>query len=175
MDSLDKDSGFRTPAEELEHLQNELAGIRSLLREATVKLAQIERHVRRAFHDAKPTKTAPAGKPQVCNAGEDKPSLVHETALELFETLRRVAESEGGDAVEKRLSELTMADVRFLSQELGLPSGTKLSRAKLNSGISGRLNESILLSRNINVTPSRAEQWAGPSSIDSGKDAGEAD
>jgi len=174
LDSLDKDSGFRTPVEELKHLENELAGIRSLLREATTKLAQIERHVWRAFPTAKSTKGAIPGKSQA-RRQEDKPSLVHETALELFETLRRIAQSEGGSAVEKSLSELSMADLRFLSQELGLPSGSKLSRAKLNSGISGRLNESILLARNVNITLSRSEQGAESNSIDSNKKEGKAD
>jgi hypothetical protein len=175
LDRVDRNSGFRTPVEELEHLENELAGIRSLLREATAKLAQIERHVRRAFPDAKPARTPPQCKPQTGGPDEDKPSLVHETALELFEALRHTAENEGSNAVEKRLSELSVADVRFLSQELGLPSGSKLSRARLNSGITGRLNESILLSRNINVTPSRSGQKPQFDSFDSGNETGKND
>jgi hypothetical protein len=157
LDRIDKPVDFHTPVEELELLQSELAGIRSLLSEITAKLTQIERHVRRAFPDAKPARTGTA-KPRIDNADKDKPSLVHDTALELFETLRQVAVNEGSGAIEKRLSELNMADVRFLSQELGLPSGSKLSRTKLNAGIVGRLNESILLSRNVNVTQSRSEQ-----------------
>jgi len=158
LDRIDKDSDFRTPVEELEHLENELAGIRSLLRDATAKLSQIERHVRRAFPDAKPVRVATADKPRAHGSEENKPTLVHETALELFETLRHIAENQSGSAVEKRLSELSVVDIRFLSQELGLPSGSKLSRTKLNTGIVGRLNESILLSKNRNVTQSRSEQ-----------------
>ncbi len=121
MDRVDKDSGFRTPVEELEHLQDEMAGIRSLLREATNKLAQIERHVRRAFPDAKPGKTISLSKPQAGGPEGSKPSLVHETALQLFEVLRDAASNEGSRAVEERLSKLSIADIRFLSQELGLP------------------------------------------------------
>lgn len=175
MDRIDEDSHFRTPGEELEHLENELAGIRALLREATVKLSQIERHVRRAFPDAKPAKKAPAVKSRARGSEENKPTLVHETALELFETLRHIAENQGSGAVEKRLSALSFPDMRFLSQELGLPSGNKLSRAKLNTGIVGRLNESILLSRNINVTPSRSGQESQTNSFDSGNETGKND
>lgn len=170
MDRVERDAGFRTPVEELEHLQNELAGIRSLLREATVKLGQIERHVRRAFPDYKPAKTVTSGKSQARSPEENKPSLVHETALELFDTLRHIAENEGSSAIERRLSELSMANIRYLSQELGLPSGSKLSRTKLNNGIVGRLNESILLSRNINVTQSRSEQEMQPVAFDPGNE-----
>lgn len=158
MDEIVKNQDFRTPVEELAELQRDLTEIRTLLREVTAKISQIERHVWRAFPTAKPAKTAMAKKAKTNKDQAGGQTLAHDTALKFFDTLRHTAEKEGNDAMEKRLSELSMADVRFLSQELGLPSGSKLSRKKLYAGITGRLNESMLLSKNINVTPSRSEQ-----------------
>lgn len=163
LDKINSNSDFRTQIEELVHLQEEISGIRSLIREATSKLNQIERHLKRAFPEYKPVKTNFVNKRVL---GEEKTTLVRESALKLFDSLRQVAQDEGGNAIEKRLSALSMADIRYLSQELGLPSGSKLSRTKLNSGIVGRLNESIMLSRNINISHARAEGIEHPDNVD---------
>ncbi len=166
LDKIDNNSSFRTPVEELVHLQEEISGIRSLIREAIAKLNQIERHVKRAFPEYKPAKTIPTSKSDA-KVQDEKPTLTRASALELFDTLRQVAQNEGGSAIEKRLSALSLADIRYFSQELGLPSGSKLSRTKLNSGIVGRLNESIMLSRNINISHSRTGSEEQHEKVDS--------
>lgn len=169
MDKIKNDSDFRTPDEELVLLQEEISGIRSLIREATIKLGQIERHVKRAFPKYKPIKVSSTKKINSTIMDGNKSSLTRETALKYFDTLRHIAQNEGDNSIEKRLSILSMADMRYLSQELGLPSGSKLSRSKLKSGILGRLNESILLSRNVNITKSRAGNKTDPSDNDDKK------
>lgn len=53
---------------------------------------------------------------------------------------------------------MAVADLKLMAHELGLSFDSKPSRKALASAIIGRIDESVMLSRNTNLTPSRAEQ-----------------
>jgi len=157
---MNNNSDFRSPLEEFEHLNSELTEIKAILRDIAVRLNQIERHARRAFPGVKLPKKSTTSSQRTRIAENSEPTLTRDEALMLFETLRELAQKEGGAAIEKRLMDLSMADLRFLAQGLGVSMGSKPSRKKLNAGITGRVNESILLSKNVNVTEPRSAQEA---------------
>jgi hypothetical protein len=154
---MKNDTGFRSPLEELEYLNSQVAEIKVLLRDVVARLNQVERHARRAFPNVQlPKPSAATGQRRQTTEGTE-PTLTRDTAASLFETLRNLMQEEPAGAVEKELAGLGMADLRFLAQELGVSLGSKPTRKKLNSGIMGRINESILLSKNVNVSKPRSE------------------
>lgn len=148
-------SSFRTPAEELHHLLEQVIEIRGVLRDVAAKLGQIERHAKRAFQAPKAA-ALPRPRPVVRSA-QPPPTITAAAALDLFDQLPGLLDSGGRKAVEERLGALELPDLKLLAQELGTPLPTKPSRKSLNAVIIGRVNESLLLSRNRNVTQPRSQ------------------
>jgi hypothetical protein len=140
---MNSDNVFRTREEELAKLNSELAEIRGVLREATARLGQIERHVKRAFgvkDSPKPTPSRPKE-----SAGE-QPSISPEEALEQFRELTDLSREKGSAAVEDRLGQMSIPDLKLMAHELGVSFSSKPSRKNLHAGIRGRISESVMLS-----------------------------
>lgn len=150
---------FRTPAEELHHLIEQIGEMRTVLREMTSRLGQIERHAKRAFQPPKAAAASPRprGEVRAPRAPQPPPTLSSAAALELFDQLPGLLDSGGRKAVEGKLGSLELPDLKLLAQELGAPLPKKPSRKGLYSVIMGRVNESLLLSRNRNVTQPRSQ------------------
>lgn len=152
-------SVFRNPNQELELLTKQIAEMKSVLREMSTKLGQVERHALRAF-GAGPSRRQPRtsnGKSSRESSGET-PSLSGEDALKLFEILVTQWREQGGESVEAALENLIVADVRLLAGELGIPAHNKLSRRNLTLKVLGRVNESVMLTQNKNVTLPRTAE-----------------
>jgi len=145
---------FRTPEEELARLTTELGEIRDSMREVSARLSQIEHHVKRAFGVQEIRKTTPTTKePSSLN-----PSISPAEALDLFRNLTDVSREEGSAAVEQRLEQMSIPDLKLLAHELGVSFSSKPGRKSLHAGIRGRVSESVMLSQNRNVTLPRSEQ-----------------
>jgi hypothetical protein len=145
---------FRTPAEELRHLLDQITELKTTLRDIAGRVSHIEQHVKRAFRVPK----SPG--PQRSSARLPRPSVSPPTlspsqALSVFDELRPLLENHGRDGVEQRLSSLELPDLKIIVQELGAPMPSRPSRKALVAAIIGRVNESRLLSRNRNVTAPR--------------------
>jgi hypothetical protein len=74
--------------------------------------------------------------------------------------------------VDARLQEMPVHDLKLMAHELGLSFASKPSRKSLMSAVIGRINESVMLSRNTNVTPSRTEQMRKAKDTSEGGSAG---
>ncbi len=160
---------FRTPEEELSRLTSELGEIRDSVREISTRLSQIEHHVKRAFGVQEIRKTTAKTK----EPGSENPSMSPADALELFRKLTDVSREEGSSAVEQRLEQMSIPDLKLMAHELGVSFSSKPNRKSLHAGIRGRVSESVMLSRNRNVTLPRSEQSgeaAGKASDSSPKD-----
>ncbi len=140
---MNTDNVFRTREEELARLNSELAEIRGLLRDATTRLGQIERHVKRAF-GIKESPKQPPTRPK--EAAGEQPSISPEDALEQFRGLTDLSREKGSGAVEERLGQISIPDLRLMAHELGVSFSSKPSRKNLHSGIRGRISESVMLS-----------------------------
>lgn len=141
---------FRSPEDELERLGRQLAEIREALREISTRVSQIERHVKRAFGVSRlPGTSAPRASSPPKEAGE-MPSFPAEQARPLFEELVQTWRDSSPDAARTRLDAMSAPDLKLLAHELGLSFPKKPSRKALVSSLIGRINESILLSRNAN-------------------------
>lgn len=152
---------FRTPTEELRHLLEQIAEVKTTLRDVAGRLAQIEQHVKRAFR-LPPRVASPASVPRGPRTPLPPPTLSPSEALRLFDELPPLMEHEGRDGIERRLKDLDVPDLRLMVHELGAPLPGKPSRRALIAAIMGRANESLLLSRNRNVsTPRSSSQGTG--------------
>lgn len=156
---MSSDQFFRSP-EELARLNSELGEIRDLMRDVSTRLGQIERHVKRAFGVTEIRKPATA---KAKEAGSDKPSISPSEALEVFRELTDLSREKGGTAVEERLERMSIPDLKVMAHELGVSFSSKPTRRTLHAGIRGRVSESVMLSRNRNVTLPRSEQSGEPS------------
>jgi hypothetical protein len=143
---MSADNVFRSREEELARLNSELADIRAILRDATSRLGQIERHVKRAFGVAESPKSSAPAKPK--GAGGEEPSISPEKALEIFRELTDVSRAQGNAAVEERLGRMGIADLKLMAQELGVLFSSKPSRKNLHTRIRRRIIESVMLSPN---------------------------
>jgi hypothetical protein len=157
--------GFRTPPEELQHLLGQIAELKATLREIAGRLSQIEQHVKRAFRLPKspPSRRTSAHQPR---APLPPPTLSPSDALKLFDELPPLLESHGREGVERRLGGLEIPDLKLIVQELGAPLPSKPSRKALTAAIFGRVNESLLLSRNRNITSPRSAAGDATGSAD---------
>jgi WD40 repeat protein len=63
---------------------------------------------------------------------------------------------ESPEKVEAKLQDMGMPDLKLMAHELGLSFASKQSCKVLVSGIIGRVNESLMLSRNTNLTQPRS-------------------
>jgi hypothetical protein len=80
-----------------------------------------------------------------------------EEAISTFDGLVRAWKEESPERVESRLQKIGTPDLKLIAHELGLSFTSKPSRKVLTAGIVGRINESIMLSRNTNLTPPRSQ------------------
>lgn len=155
--------GFRDAPEELRHVLEQIIELRRSLSEIAGRLAQIERHVKRAF-GVPPNQDRKAGAPRPPRAVRPAlppPTLSPAQALAVFDELSPLLENRGREAVERRLSSLEVSDLKLIAQEVGAPLPRKPSRRALGAVILGRVNESRLLSRNRNVRSSRSSEDEG--------------
>ncbi|HEY3353160.1 MAG TPA: hypothetical protein VGQ83_07940 [Polyangia bacterium] len=148
---------FRTPVQELENLTQEIREIKELLRDLAGRVGRIEQHAKRAFGV-----TAPAGQRRPPSRGAPRPatpvesSLTRDEALKQFDELTHLWVERGGGAVERRLADLDLPDLRFIAQELGIAVASKPGRKTLATEIINRVNQSVMLSQNKNLTPPRS-------------------
>lgn len=150
-------SVFRTPEEELAHLGRQLAEIREALRDISARVSLIERHVKRAFGVSRlPGTSAPSASRSAKQPG-DTPSFPPEQARPIFEELIQTWCESSPDDARARLDAMSAPDLKLLAHELGLSFPKKPSRKALVSALIGRINESILLSRNANRESPPAE------------------
>jgi len=140
---MSSENVFRSRDEELARLNRELAEIRGIIREATSRLGQIERHVKRAFGVQEGSKSPPPGQKE---AGSERPSISPEASLDLFRELTDLSREQGSSAVEDRLGRMSIPDLKFMAHELGVSFSSKPSRKNLHAGIRGRISESVMLS-----------------------------
>ena len=157
---------FRSRDEELEYLGRQIGDVKDALREILGRVNQIERHVKRAFG----VSTLPgqsAGKRTVtASSPSEAPTISREQVRPIFDDLTRMWKEESPEKVEAKLQEMGIPDLKLMAHELGLSFASKPSRKVLVSGIIGRVNESLMLSRNTNLTQPRSQ--SGPA--DSGSD-----
>ena len=154
------DKVFKSKEEELRQLTQELAEIKSAMKEISAAVGRIERHVKRSFEIPTKTEGIKPASPAIRErkSPQKEPSITPEQALAIFDELSESWDRENPDAVEARLGNLSIPDLKIMAHELGVTFPTTPSRKALYSGIMGRLNERVMLSKNINVTPSQSER-----------------
>jgi hypothetical protein len=153
----DNDLGFRDKHQELERLVQELKQTKDLMKDISSKMTQIERHVKRAFLPLQATKRAVRDKADGKTARiVEKPTIDEIQALAIFDELKSLSLSEQGNEALARLEKMIVPDLRTIAHEVGLAFASKPSKKLLISRIRSRINESMLLSRNVNVTQPRS-------------------
>jgi hypothetical protein len=147
---------FRSRDEELEYLGRQLGDVKEALREILGRVNQIERHVKRAFGVSSLPGQSPAKRSAALSSSSEEPTISPEQVRPIFDDLTRMWKEESPESVETRLQNMGMPDLKLMAHELGLSFASKPSRKILVSGIIGRVNESIMLSRNTNLTQPRS-------------------
>jgi hypothetical protein len=150
---MNENDPFRDPIHELDRLREDLKGIKGLLKDIAQRVSQIERHVKRAFVPLtrEPnTSTVPHRKRS--KTLEDPPTIDSHQALVLFDELKPILASDGSEIVITRLEQMTAPNLKLIARELGLTFKSKPSKKVLSHKILGRMNESVMLSKNVNVT-----------------------
>lgn len=159
----DNDAGFRDKHQELDRLTQELKQMKDLLREVASRMSQIERHVKRAFIPLPPLKRDSQGKGNDrLRKTPEKPTISEQQALGIFDELKSLSLSGGSERAVEQLERIPSANLKLLAHELGLTFRSKPSKKVLISGIRGRINESLMLSRNVNVTQPRSATADNP-------------
>jgi hypothetical protein len=158
---MSDEGAFRSAEEELERLTAEVSQVKSLLKEISAKVNQIERHAKRAF-GVKPKVGSARSKStsDSTSATSEQPSITPADGLRLFDELAAVWQFEDPTAAEQRLNAMSTPDLKVIAHEVGVTFRSKPSRKALADGILGRINERVMLSRNVNVTPARSAQQA---------------
>jgi len=150
---------FRSRDEELARLTSELSEIRGLMRDNSARLNQIERHVKRAFGIRESPKQA---RPSTTEAAGQQSSISPEEALEQFRELTDVSREKGSTAVEDRLGQMSIPDLKLMAHELGVSFSSKPSRKNLHAGIRGRISESVMLSPSRGHHAPSSDREPGP-------------
>jgi hypothetical protein len=141
---------FRSKEEEAKQVAAEIRELKDIVREVSGKLSRIESRMKRAFPEAFaaiPRQAKPIGCPT--------PTLSPQQVLQLYDQF--VESARGGDRenVQRRLTEVDLADLGQMAHELGVSLGKKKpSRKSLTAAILARINESVMLSRHMNREPS---------------------
>jgi hypothetical protein len=155
---MSEQNPFRSRDEELEHLGKQMADIREALREIAGQVNHIERHVKRSFGVSHlPGQVTTKGPKRPADGAPEQPTMSAEEAISAFDGLVRAWKEQPPERVESRLQEMSTADLKLMAHELGLSFPGKPSRKALIGGIVGRINESIMLSRNTNLTAPRSQ------------------
>ena len=156
---MTENSLFPSPPEELEQLRQEITEIKTHLKEIANRLALIQRRVDRVFLPPKPVRLRPDRVPtKKANVSTQLPTISPARALEIFEEMTAIWRANGGQLVEERLRRIEIPDLRLVAHEVGITFDRKPSRKLLQSKIIGRINESIMLSTNRNVTVPRSAE-----------------
>ncbi len=149
---MTNDPLFRNQTQEIEHLRKEIQELKDIAREILSRLTQIERHADRAF-PSKPVKGALSKSLATASAKAGSvPTISSGEALTLFSELTQLSKEQGGEAAERKLAGFATPDLILIAHELGVVFKSKPSRRDLYNRILGRINESMMLSRNTNVT-----------------------
>ena len=145
---------FRSKEEELQRLTQEIAELKSAMKEMAASLSRIERHVKRSFGLPPKTKSQIKDKParKAAEQKREKPTITPEEALKLFDEFSEDWDADNPSLVKDKLQEMTLPNLKLIAHELGVTFKGKPSKKTLCEGIMGRLNERAMLSRNVNVT-----------------------
>lgn len=156
---MKNDNTFRTTEQELEKLFREIADVRTAIREIGATINRMERHVRRAFDPPKtsPRKAAPKRGSDTGIIRGEKPATSAKEALGMFDDLAALFAQGKRVDVQSRLERMSVSELQLLAHELGVVHRSRPSRNLLCSGITRRLHERNLLSKNVNVTRPLAE------------------
>ena len=159
---MSETSTFRSKEEELQRLIQEVADIKSTLKDVSTTIGRIERHVKRSFGVMDKPKRSKnlTGSEKTAILSRALPTITPERALTLFEELSATSRKEGYQEIEKKLRSMTVSDLKLMARELGITFPSKPSKKALFLGIIGRLNERRMLSKNVNITPSQKEQMS---------------
>jgi len=145
---------FRSKEEELQRLTQEIAELKSAMKEMSASLSRIERHVKRSFgippKSKSPIKNKPARKST--DQKKEEPTITPEEALKLFDEFSENWNADHPSLVKDKLQEMILPNLKLMAHELGVTFKGKPSKKTLCEGIMGRLNERAMLSRNVNVT-----------------------
>jgi hypothetical protein len=156
--SEQSEHSFRSSEQELEHLSAQLSEVTELLREIGNRVNQIERHVKRSFGIPQPGRgMRRKAERSADSSASDQPTISPEEVRPIFDELIRTWREESPQGAQARLQDMSFPDVKLIAHELGLSFSSKPSRKAVVSGIIGRMNESIMLSRNTNLTQPRSQ------------------
>lgn len=150
---------FRNKEEELQRLTQDIADLKSTMKEMASSLARIERHVKRSFGIPPKSKSSVKSKqkPKSTSNKKEEPTITPEEALRIFDKLSENWNNEKPALIEDQLQEMIIPDLKLIAHELGLTFKGKPPKKVLCAGIMGRLNERAMLSRNVNITSPRSE------------------
>lgn len=150
---------FRNKEEELQRLTQEIADLKSTMKDMASSLSRIERHVKRSFGIPPKSQSSEGTKLRQKNTERKKEeaTITPEEALGLFDKLSEGLGKQEPGLIEGRLQEMTVPNLKVIAHELGLTFKGKPTKKVLCEGIISRLNERAMLSRNINITSPLSE------------------
>lgn len=132
---------FRSVPEEVQNLLREIEATKDTLKGVSVRLASIEKHIRRAFQVPKPAKKS-------AGSSRRESTLTREQLLVRFDEIRsRVARDTSGDD-NTALDNWSENDVRALARELGASNTKNLSLARIREFVMQKVRESVMLGTN---------------------------
>jgi len=144
---------FRNKEEELHRLTQEIADLKSTMKDMAAALSRIERHVKRSFGISPKTKSSTKNKiAQTTERKKEEATITPEEALKLFDEFSENWGTGNASLIKGKLQEMTLPNLKLMAHELGVTFKGKPSKKTLCEGIIGRLNERAMLSRNVNVT-----------------------
>lgn len=151
---MSEQSFFRNKEEELERLTQEIATLKSTMKEMASSLSRIERHVKRSFGIPPKSKSSVKNEPRENSTvrKKEEPTITPEQALKIFDELSENWDDEKPPIIEQKLQEMTIPNLKLMAHELGITFKGKPSKKTLCVGIIGRLNERAMLSRNVNIS-----------------------
>src|SRR2546421_4166915 len=160
---MNENEVFRDPIQELERLREDLNQMKGLLKDIAQRMTQIERHVKRAFVPASKQESGGNSVPRQKRSSKpaEPPTIDAQQALVLFDELKSILTSDGSQTVINRLEQMSIPNLKLMARELGLTFKSKPSKKVLSHKILGRMNESVMLSKNVNVTQPRSVEIQG--------------
>src|SRR5687768_12320444 len=113
---------FRDPVQELERLREDLNQMKGLLKDIAQRMAQIERHVKRAFSpaDKRESNSNSAPRRKRNSSILELPTIDAQQALIMFDDLKSFLATEGVQSTISRLEQMSAPDLRLMARELGL-------------------------------------------------------
>jgi hypothetical protein len=143
---VSRDTGFRTPEQEVLKFLEECAEIRQALKTISAQVGRMETRAKRAFPAVAVAK--PARERKVAGANSAKASISSEQALVEFDRIVGLAASGSNKEAESILEAKSAPDLRAIAKELGVSfAKSKPSVKALREAIFGKVRESVLLTR----------------------------